>query len=130
MGTRRPRRVGNLIQAELAQLLIRKVKDPRVEGVSLTAVDVSPDLRQAKVFYTVMDDARREEAEAGLIAVSAFLRKELASRLHLKILPRLVPVWDGSITRGMSMDALIRQAREHDEMVSAHEDGDEEPDDS
>lgn len=130
MGTRRTRRVGNLIQAELAQLLIRKVKDPRIEGVSLTAVDVSPDLRQAKVFFAVMDDARRDEAEEGLKAASSFLRKELAARLHLKILPRLIPVWDGSITRGMSMDALIRQAREHDQMVSGEEAGDGEPDDS
>ena len=93
-------------------------------------MDVSPDLRQAKVFFTVMDDQRREQAEAGLIAASSFLRKELAARLHLKVLPRLVPVWDGSITRGMSMDALIKQAREHDQMVSGDADDDGEPDDS
>lgn len=118
MGTRRTRRVGNLILAELADMLLRKVKDPRLEGISLTAVDVGPDLRQAKVFYSLMDLGRRGEVEDGFSAAAPFLRRELALRLRMKIVPRLELVYDGSIAHGLEMDELIKKARQADELLT------------
>ncbi|MEW5913643.1 MAG: 30S ribosome-binding factor RbfA [Thermodesulfobacteriota bacterium] len=118
MGTRRTKRLGTLIQAELGELLLKKVRDPRVGMVSLTGVDVSPDLSQAKVYYSLLDQERRAEAQAGLEAAAGFLRRELAARLNLKSMPRLIPVYDHSLARGERMDQLLKQARSQDEELA------------
>ncbi len=115
MGTRRTKRLGNLILAELGELLTRRVKDPRVAAVNLTAVDVAPDLSQAKVFFSLLDPARKDEALAGLNAAAGFLRRELAARLRLKSMPRLVPTYDDSLIKGAHLEQVIRQARAQDE---------------
>ncbi|ADK84263.1 ribosome-binding factor A [Desulfarculus baarsii DSM 2075] len=132
MGARRTRRVGNLILAELAELLLRRVKDPRLEGLTLTAVDVSPDLHQAKVFYSLLDPQRQPQVEAGFAAAAPFLRRELAARLRIKTLPRLEAVFDGSIVRGLAMDELIKKARQADGESAAGQDAApaDEPDDA
>lgn len=127
MATRRTKRLGALLQAELADLLLRRVKDPRMTGVSITGVDVSPDMRQAKVYYSPLDEQRRAEVEAGFEAASPFLRGQLAARLHLKIIPRLTPVYDASLTRGAEMDALIRQVRERDRDLAGRSGDDDDP---
>ena len=119
MGTRRTRRLGNLIQAELGDLLLSKVKDPRLSLVSITAVDVAPDLSQAKVYFSLLDSARRDQAQAGLMAAAGYLRRELAARLHLKSMPRLIPVYDQSLEAGARMDSLLKQARAQDEEAMA-----------
>jgi ribosome-binding factor A len=119
MGTRRTQRLSPLILAELAELLLRRVKDPRLEGINLTGVDVSPDLGQAKVFYSLVDQARRPEVEKGFFNAAPFLRRELASRLQIKTTPRLIPVFDPSIARGLHMDQVIREARAKDEAAAS-----------
>lgn len=119
MPTRRTQRLGHLIQAELAELLLRRVKDPRLAGVTLTGVDVSPDLSQAKVFFSLLEEDRRPEVLKGFTAAAPFLRKELAERLSLKITPRLVPVYDRSLAQGAQMEALIRRVRSEDQAKAA-----------
>ena len=114
MGTRRTERLGTLIQAELADLLLKRAKEPRLAGMTLTGVDVSPDLAQARVFFSLLDAGRRAEVEAGFKAAAPFLRRELAARLALKTTPRLVPVYDPSLARGAAVENLIRQARRAD----------------
>ncbi|MCF8032224.1 MAG: 30S ribosome-binding factor RbfA [Desulfarculaceae bacterium] len=118
MGTRRTKRLGNLIQAELGELLLRRVKDPRVASVAVTAVDVSPDLSQAKVYFSLLDHAQHEAALAGLIAAAGFLRRELAARLRLKTIPRLVPVYDDSLVQGAHLEQVLKQARAQDEAAA------------
>lgn len=127
MGTRRTKRLGNLILAELGGLLARRVKDPRVAAVSLTAVDVAPDLSQAKVYFSVLDPSHSDQALAGLKAAAGFLRKELAANLRLKTMPRLVPVYDDSLIKGAHLDQVIREARALDEAAAeARGDGEDE----
>ena len=118
MGTRRTKRLGNLIQAELGELLLRRVKDPRVASVTLTAVDVSPDLSQAKVYFSLLEQDRREQAQAGLVAAAGFLRRELAARLRLKTMPRLIPVYDDSLARGAHLEQVLKKARSQDEAMA------------
>ncbi|MFH1033582.1 MAG: 30S ribosome-binding factor RbfA [Pseudomonadota bacterium] len=118
MGTRRTQRMANLIQAELGDLLLKRVKDPRLEPITITGVDVSPDLSQAKVFYSLLDAARRPEVEAGFKAAAPFLRHELAGRLQIKVTPKLRLVYDPSLAEGMRMDNLIRQARQQDQALA------------
>ena len=103
---------------------MKRVKDPRLKEVTITGVDVSPDLRQAKVFFSLLDAAKIPEAVAGFEAAAPFLRRELAARLQTKVTPRLVPVYDDSMARGADMNQLIRQVREQDR-AAALERGDE-----
>jgi ribosome-binding factor A len=118
MATRRTKRLANLIQAELAELLSSRVRDPRVKGVTITGVDVAPDLSHAKVFYSLLDEARQDEAQAGLKAAAPYLRREMARRLHLKKIPQVVPVFDPSLAGGVAMDALINKVRAEDERAA------------
>ncbi len=118
MSTRRTERLGRLIQAELAELLLKRVKDPRLEGVTLTGVDVSPDLSLAKVFFSLLDQARRPEVERGFHAAAPFLRRELAGRLNLKTMPRLAPVFDKTLAQGAHLEEVIRQARRADQAAA------------
>jgi ribosome-binding factor A len=113
-----------LIQAELASLLMKRVKEPRLKDVTITGVDVSPDLRQAKVFFSMLDAAKIQDAIAGFNAAAPFLRRELAARLQTKVTPRLMPVYDDSMARGADMNELIRKVREEDHALAV-ERGDE-----
>ena len=112
--TRRTRRLGSLIRTELGDLLTRKVKDPRLELISITGVDVSPDMSQAKVFFSLLDESRVPDATAGFRAAGGFLRGELGKKLNLKVIPRLVPIYDPSLARGSEMTALIDRVRAED----------------
>ncbi len=114
-----------MIQSELALLLMKRVKEPRLKDVTITGIDVSPDLRQAKVFFSLLDAEKVPEAIAGFNAAAPFLRRELASRLQTKVTPRLVPVYDDSMARGADMNELIRKVREEDQ-TRAMDHGDEE----
>jgi len=112
----RSRRVGELIQRELATMLARDVKDPRLVFVSITAVDVTRDLGLAKVFYTVInanDDTinqSKEKVHEGLTKAAGFLRYELGQRIKLRVVPRLEFRYDESVLRGAQLTQLIDSA--------------------
>lgn len=103
-----------MIQAELALLLLKRIKEPRLKEVTITGVDVSPDLSQAKVFFSLLDESKAPEAVAGFQAAAPYLRRELAARLQIKTTPRLIPIYDDSMARGADMNELIRKVREED----------------
>jgi ribosome-binding factor A len=103
--------VSELIRRELAVIIAREMDDPRVRFVSVTAVEVSKDLRSAKVFVTQM--ATEEGAAIDvrpLQKAAGFLRKRLADTLSLKNVPALTFVHDHSIERGASLSRLIDRA--------------------
>ncbi|HZQ61382.1 MAG TPA: 30S ribosome-binding factor RbfA [Casimicrobiaceae bacterium] len=107
----RATRVGDQIQRELPELLRSEVKDPRVGPVTITGVEVSPDLSHAKVFFSHF--AGREhaaEAVAALQHTAGYLRRELSHRLQLYSVPQLHFVYDDSIEAGMRMTQLIDDA--------------------
>ena len=107
----RPRRVAEQIQRELAELLRLEVKDPRVGMITLTEVEVSNDYAHAKVFFTLLgDEARIQEALKGLQSAAGFLRREVAHRMKLRVMPQLHFVHDTSIENGMRLDQLIDAA--------------------
>jgi len=107
----RSRRVGELIQRELATMLTREVKDPRLALVSITAVDVTRDLGLAKVFYTVINsDHDTSDVKEGLQKASGFLRYELGQRIKLRIVPRLEFRYDESVIHGAQLTQLIDSA--------------------
>ena len=111
----RSRRVGELIQRELATLLTREVKDPRLSLISITAVDVTRDMGLAKDFYTIMDinsnekdvsDHKKQVSQA-LKKASGFLRYELGQRIQLRVVPTLDFRYDESIQYGVKLSQLI-----------------------
>jgi ribosome-binding factor A len=109
--SQRARRVGDEIQRDLADLLRTEVKDPRVGPVTITAVEVSPDLSHAKVFVTHL--AGREHADEAVKALqhtAGFLRSALAHRLSLYSVPALHFAYDDSIETGMKLSQLIDEA--------------------
>lgn len=108
----RTTRVNELLRAEISELLLREVKDPRVSRgmVTITEVQVSPDLRHAVVYVSHLGtEAERKEALEGLKNSSHFLHRELVHRLSLRNVPELVFKFDPSIERGARLAELINQ---------------------
>jgi ribosome-binding factor A len=106
----RPQKLGDLIQRELSDLVQHELRDPRVGMITLTSVDVSPDLSHAKVFYTTLDPTHLEEASRGLKRAAGFLRSQLAKRIKLYTTPELRFVYDESVERGDRLSRLIDAA--------------------
>ena len=105
--TGRAQKLGDQIQRELSDLLQREVRDPRVGMVTLTSVDVSPDLSHAKVFFTVLDKGKLGDTTQGLQRAAGFLRSQLARRIKLYTTPELRFVYDESVERGDYLSRLI-----------------------
>lgn len=107
---RRADRVGDLIRRELSRLLLREVKDPRLSQVIVTAVQVSPDLRHARVFVTAgTGGTDRADALKGLQAAVGFLRGHLGRSLRLRYAPELAFEADESVDRSLHIAALLKQ---------------------
>ena len=106
-GQGRPQKLGDLIQRELSELLQRELRDPRVGMITLTGVDVSPDFSHAKVFFTVLEKQRLEQAREGLRRAAGFLRSQLARRIKLYTTPELRFEYDESVERGDRLSRLI-----------------------
>ena len=124
MASNRIGRINEEIQRELADLL-RELKDPRVHKtmVSITHVETTPDLRYAKVYISVLDEARSKDAMRGLRSASGWLRRELGSRLQLRYTPELVLEEDDSLKYGAHMyDLLSRLSREENSQDGENDD--------
>lgn len=121
----RPRRVGELIQRELAGMLQRDVKDPRLSLVSITAVDVTRDMSLARVFYTLIgSEHNTKDVQEGLKKASGFLRYELGKRVQLRNVPKLEFRYDESVIRGAKLSRLIENAVAEDEKRHVHDNDD------
>jgi len=118
MQGKRLERVGHLIQMELSQLLLHRVKDPRLGFVTITHVKVTPDLRSACVFYSAMGDEKsRKNSQLALEKASGFLQKEIGTALEIRYTPKLKFCFDDSLDRGLEIDQMLRKLREGDKTV-------------
>lgn len=110
MPTRRQRRVSELVHRELSSLLMFQARDPRLAEVTITAVEVTPDLLLARAHFTVLGgDAEEEEAQQALARASGFLRSELARRVRLRFVPELSFSLDKSAKYARRIDELLEQ---------------------
>ncbi len=115
----RQEKLGELIAAELSDLLRNRVKDPRVGFASITRVEVSGDLRHAKVFVSVMGTPEEQAATMkGLRNATGYLRHELAERIVLRYMPEINFRLDTSIEEGARILELIRQVEEEEARTS------------
>ncbi|PKM46190.1 MAG: ribosome-binding factor A [Gammaproteobacteria bacterium HGW-Gammaproteobacteria-1] len=108
----RSRRVGEQMQRELALLIQRELKDPRLGMITVSGVEVTRDFAHAKVFITVLSDDAGQVAQSleGLRHAAGFLRRELGRRMQLRTIPELHFTHDTSVERGSRLSALIDQA--------------------
>ncbi len=108
--TRRQRRVGELLKEELSILLQREARDPRLEDVTVTDVEISPDLRHARVYVSVIGDQQaKAKALKGLEHATGFLKRQLAARVTLRRIPDLTFHLDESMERGQRIMELLHQ---------------------
>jgi ribosome-binding factor A len=118
----RTQRIGDQMQRELAQLIPREVKDPRLGFVTVTAVDVSRDVGHAKVFVTLMGENDTDKIKLNLEVLNdaaGYLRMLLGKAMKLRSVPQLHFHYDESISRGAHLSALIERAVSED---SKHQD--------
>jgi ribosome-binding factor A len=108
----RARRVGERIQEELADILVREVSDPRLEAITITGVDVDRELAFATIYVSAAgDDDRAEDVLQGLESARGFLRSQLAARIRLRSFPQLRFRWDLTQTRASRIEELLAQIR-------------------
>jgi ribosome-binding factor A len=119
----RASRVGDQIQAELASLLTREVHDPGIGFLTIIRVAVSPDLQQARVYYTTIgDDTAKRESARALERARPFLRRQIGQRLRLKRVPELTFFFDDSIEKGDRVERILQELRT--EQAGRPDDGD------
>ena len=115
MAIRRTLRVGELIKREIADIVCREMKDPKVGFVTVSSVDVTKDLRTAFVRVSVMgDEERRQEAVRSLNSAVGFIKKELSTRVRLRYMPKLQFRLDTSIDNFMHISELLAEIRENE----------------
>jgi len=107
---KRADRVADLIKMEIADLLLKQVRDPRIGSVTITGVKVTDDLKTARVYFVELGkDECRPEVKAGLDKATGFLRKQLGSRLQLRLVPELQFSYDPSFAYGDKIERLISE---------------------
>jgi ribosome-binding factor A len=104
----RPNRVGEQMKKELSDIIGRKIKDPRIGFVTVTDVQVTGDLQQAKVFISVLgDEEQRENTLKGLAKAKGFIRSEIGHRIRLRKTPEIIFEFDESIDYGNRIETLL-----------------------
>ncbi|MEN8232582.1 MAG: 30S ribosome-binding factor RbfA [Thermodesulfobacteriota bacterium] len=115
-GNKRPKRVADMIKNEIALLLLRKVKDPRLTSVSIVTVEVTRDLRKAIVYYSVLGDEQQiKNVAEGLARAKGFIRSHLARELGMRATPDLVFKLDLSMAHQQEMEMLLKEIKTDDE---------------
>jgi len=106
----RAQRVAEQMRKEITDVLLREVSDPRTKNATITSVDVTGDLQQATVYYTVLgdDEAVKAETQAGLDKATGFIRREVGTRIRIRKTPELSFAYDSSVAYGSHIDSLIR----------------------
>jgi ribosome-binding factor A len=113
--------VSGLIQRELSYLLLAKIKDPRLNLVTITAVKVTNDLRAARVYVTVPQGKERTETVlSGFESALGFLRHELGSRLGLKYTPTLTFIYDESFDRADELNRVLKSVKNGQDWSDEH----------
>ncbi|WP_377889201.1 30S ribosome-binding factor RbfA [Alkalihalobacillus sp. R86527] len=116
MSNVRANRVGEQMKKELGDIISRKIKDPRVGFVTVTAVEVTNDLQQATVFITVLgDDEKKEATLNGLAKATGFIRSEIGKRIRLRKTPEIYFEFDESIDYGNKIERLLADLNQSDE---------------
>jgi ribosome-binding factor A len=114
--SRRSERVSDLVRAELSRLVLTEAHDPELRRVTITDVEMPPDLKSARVYFSCLGgEAEREKAGQALRRAAGYLRREVGQRCGLRYAPELRFVSDLSLERGARVEELLHQVLPHDE---------------
>ena len=109
MKAKRIGRIEDLLVQEISGVLMNRIKDPRIGMVTITGADVSPDMRNATIYYSVMgSEQEKNEAIAGLTSATPFVRREIAQAITIRNVPYITFVFDGSAERAARVDMLLK----------------------
>lgn len=112
----RANRVAEQMKKELGDIIGRKLKDPRIGFVTVTDVEVTGDLQQAKVFLSVLGDEEKQGKTLEVLEkAKGFIRSEVGNRIRLRKTPELEFLWDESLAYGARIDELLHDIREDDQ---------------
>jgi len=113
MEGRRVGRIEEQLRMELSEIIEREIADPRIGLATVTAVKVSPDLRNARVYVSVLgDEQQRKKTMQGLNSAASFARRALSQRLaHLRRIPELTFAYDESVETGSRIEELLDQIK-------------------
>lgn len=107
---RKQKRVSDTIHQTVSELLLRRIKDPRVLGVTITDVEITADLQQATIWYSLMgSEEEAQEAAEGLKSANGFLRSQVAGKLGLFHAPELIFKRDHSLERVARIESILEQ---------------------
>ena len=129
----RPERVGDQIRKELSELVAREVHDPGIGFLTITQVKMTPDLQNARVYYTIIGDEKaRKDTQRALGRATPFLRRQVGSRVRLKTVPTLEFFYDESIEKQDRIERIMldlqAERAEHphlDELAAGNDDADD-----
>lgn len=105
-------RLNHAFQEEISMILMREVKDEDIKFVTITGVETTSDLSFAKVYYTVLDETKKEKTKEALEKASSFIRTKLAERVEVRHTPELKFIYDTSIDYGNHIDKIIEEIKE------------------
>lgn len=112
MSYQRSDRVGDLLREQIADLLHREIRDPRLQWLNLTGVKVSKDLRHANVFFSLLGAAEdKDVAMAGLKSAAGFIRSKVGQRLNLRFVPQIEFTYDESEEKARRIDVLLKKVK-------------------
>ena len=112
-------RVGGQVQRALSELLHKRIRDPRLRDATISEVQMSPDLKLAKIYYVLSNrESARDDALAGFNSASGFVKRTLARELGLRYMPNLKFYYDDSFDYGAKIDSLLKSLNKEDEADS------------
>ena len=106
---KRSQRVGDLLREEIAEIVIHRLKDPRIGFVTITGVDVTDDLKIAKIYVSIFKDEDKKTTLEILNSAKSFIRSKLSKRLRMKSIPSIDFRLDTSIEYGNKIDKLLKK---------------------
>jgi ribosome-binding factor A len=106
-------RLGNVLHREISQILMTEIKDQDLKFVTITKVDLSSDLSYAKVYFTCLDNDKKDKVLKDINNASRFIRSELMRRkIEIRNMPELTFVYDDSIEYGNKIESIIEKIHE------------------
>jgi ribosome-binding factor A len=109
---KRSQRVSDLLRKEIADIIMHKLKDPRIGFITVTGVDVTDDIKIARIYVSILKDEERKTTIAILNSAKSFIRSELSKRLRMKFIPSIEFRLDTSIEYGNKIERLLKEAGE------------------
>ena len=105
-------RLNHAIQEEISMILMKEVKNKDIKFVTITGVETTNDLSYAKIYYTVLEEEKKETVKEALEKASSFIRTKLASKIEIRHTPELKFIYDNSIAYGEHIDKIIEEINE------------------